>query len=290
MKKDEVLRLVDECGLTRVKAQIEGHILPAIRVETQPIAEDRMPVGASKIGGCPDLPEGVAWPAWNGVPLSFLAQVRLEDVAALDAEHVLPESGLLLFFYDPYQEAWGFDPKDKGRSRVLYAAAAEPLRRAAVPPVMVDGGRFNPCSVGFSSILTIPDSGSRQAVAMKLKYTSPDDPAEQGQYFNLHERMKEAQKAASGHWLLGHPDPVQNEMQLECQLVTNGIYCGDATRDPRSKDLEEGADDWRLLFQVDTDDNAAMMWGDLGKVYFWIRRQDLAARAFDRTWAILQCG
>jgi hypothetical protein len=31
------------------------------------------------------------------------------------------------------------------------------------------------------------------------------------------------------HWLLGHPDPVQGDMQLECQLAANGLYCGDAS-------------------------------------------------------------
>jgi hypothetical protein len=29
------------------------------------------------------------------------------------------------------------------------------------------------------------------------------------------------------HRLLGHPDPVQGDMQLECQLAANGVYCGD---------------------------------------------------------------
>jgi hypothetical protein len=36
------------------------------------------------------------------------------------------------------------------------------------------------------------------------------------------------------HRLLGHPDPVQGDMQLECQLVANGLYCGNASGIPGS--------------------------------------------------------
>jgi len=92
--------------------------------------------------------------------------------------------------------------------------------------------------------------------------------------------------------LLGHPDPVQGDMQLECQLVANGLYCGNLSRyqDPRAAQLEPGAADWRLLFQVDSQDEAGMMWGDLGRLYYWIRHEDLIAGHWDCTWLILQCG
>jgi hypothetical protein len=47
---------------------------------------------------------------------------------------------------------------------------------------------------------------------------------------------------AAIHWLLGHPAPVQGEMQFECQLVTYGLYCGKAGgyRDPRAAQLPPG--------------------------------------------------
>jgi uncharacterized protein YwqG len=80
-------------------------------------------------------------------------------------------------------------------------------------------------------------------------------------------------------------------MRLECQLVTNGIYCGNSSgyRDPRAKVLEPGATDWRLLLQLDSDDRVGWMWGDVGRVYFWAIQQDIAACDFDKSWAILQC-
>jgi uncharacterized protein YwqG len=80
-------------------------------------------------------------------------------------------------------------------------------------------------------------------------------------------------------------------MYSECQLVTHGLYCGDDrfAADPRVPALRAGARDWRLLLQVDSDDESAMMWGDAGRLYFWIRRQDLALARFDAAWVITQC-
>ena len=31
------------------------------------------------------------------------------------------------------------------------------------------------------------------------------------------------------------------------------------------------------------------MWGDLGRLYYWIREQDLRRQAFDASWLVLQC-
>ena len=81
-------------------------------------------------------------------------------------------------------------------------------------------------------------------------------------------------------------------MRLESQLVTNGIYVGDSSgyEDPRAGELESGADDWRLLFQLDSDeDRLGVMWGDVGRLYFWMREEDLRGRRFDAAWTILQC-
>ena len=91
--------------------------------------------------------------------------------------------------------------------------------------------------------------------------------------------------------MLGHPDEIQGDMKLECQLVTNGLYCGDSTgyEDPRAAELEADASDWRLLLQVASDEDAGAMWGDLGRLYYWIRDQDLRRGAFDASWLVLQC-
>jgi uncharacterized protein YwqG len=80
-------------------------------------------------------------------------------------------------------------------------------------------------------------------------------------------------------------------MEEECELVTNGIYCGDASgyNDPRVKSLEPNAKNWKLLLQIDSNDENDMMWGDCGRLYFWIKKDDLFNKNFNNSWVILQC-
>jgi len=92
--------------------------------------------------------------------------------------------------------------------------------------------------------------------------------------------------------ILGYADAIQAPMELECALVTNGLYCGDSTgyNDLRAKSLEVEADKWMCLLQVDSEDEkTGMMWGDAGKLYFWIREDDLKNKRFDKSWFCLQC-
>lgn len=91
--------------------------------------------------------------------------------------------------------------------------------------------------------------------------------------------------------IFGHPDQIQGDMQLECQLVSNGLFCGDSSgyNDQRRKVLEKGMKEWRLLLQIDSDENCEMMWGDVGRLYFWIKTDDLTNKRFDKVWMSLQC-
>jgi len=83
---------------------------------------------------------------------------------------------------------------------------------------------------------------------------------------------------------------IQNEMDVQCQLVTHGSPLEDF-QTLAAKRLEDTTRDWIMLLQLDTDDSGppGWMWGDAGCLYFWIRQQDLAAHRFERCWTILQC-
>ena len=56
---------------------------------------------------------------------------------------------------------------------------------------------------------------------------------------------------------------------------------------------EDMAPGQTLLLQIDTDeddDGPCWMWGDCGRLFYWIRPEDLAARRFDRITFVLECG
>jgi uncharacterized protein YwqG len=89
------------------------------------------------------------------------------------------------------------------------------------------------------------------------------------------------------HRLLGHPDPIQGDMQQECQFASHGLRPGEAGES--DAELLGGAVDWRLLLQVDSQDEVGMMWSDVGRIYFWITEGALAAADWQDCWLILQC-
>ena len=294
MISDEIIQLIRECKLERLSTELQGLLRPAVTIDAA-AAEDDLPVGISKVGGIPDLPPGWAWPRskkgkenQEESPLSFLAQIDLAEVTGHDLEKCLPSTGHLFFFYDYVNSPWGFDPDDRGSWSVQYFdGAPAQLRRAPVPDGFNDDCLFNECRLVFGQELTLPADGASQLLPLRMSEE------EKEHYVELEDALHGCCDEA--HWsnrLLGYPDSVQDpNMHVECQLAANGINVGDPSgfQHPRVPELASGADNWRLLLQLDSVDEAAMMWGDCGMLYFWIEIDRLARKDFSNVWLILQC-
>jgi uncharacterized protein YwqG len=275
--------LLEAEGLAPLVEDLTPHTRAAVRLSTRPA--EHVPLGHSRMGGTPDLPAGLAWPRRDGVPLAFVAQLNLQEVAQALPDSPLPGRGFLWFFYDTKSYPGGYHPAHAGGAVVLYhdtAAALEPGAPLADAP---KGACFTFCTVEFESYRDIPDWEPDGRLASRLT-----DEENVERYLEIRSYLAHGM-GDSSHKLLGYADPIQNAMELECQLVTQGIDCASPKGydDPRAKQLAPGAADWRLLLQVDSDEKASMMWGDLGRVYYWIREADLRAARFDRTWTIFQC-
>jgi uncharacterized protein YwqG len=254
---------------------------PSIRFTVQAAPAD-LPSGVSKLGGLPDLSPALDWPAWQGQPLAFLAQLNLGELQRFPAAGPLPREGLLSFFYHPEQITWGDNPADLGSWRVLYQADLSSLVRRDAPA----GAPVYPaCNLKFREALQAPElpAGEAKAAAAFGGMIW----LELGEMVNPPEAKNDI-----AHRILGAPNPIQSEnMELDCQLAFNGIPISDsdAYRTPRALELSQSAKDWRLLLQLDSERRAGMMWGDSGRLYFWIRQDDLAQANFAHVWMILQC-
>ena len=270
-------------------------------IPTGPFEEDETPPWASKLGGFPDLPVGAAWPLhgslepggptnferntnWEVGPLEFLAQINLADVARVGSGLPLPEEGLLLFFYDAREQAMGFEQTDALGRRVIYVpAGAETTRQLNATPEDV---YTRPLEFLASEVM--PDWFSIRdhlGEALAIVWAELDGVDELFDEFS-------ADNDGEEHVFGGWPRVIQNPMELECEMVTQGLKEGrsDPYNDPRMATVQEDARQWRLLLQLDSDESLDWMWGDMGMVYFWCREEDIAARRFDRVWTILQCG
>ena len=57
-------------------------------------------------------------------------------------------------------------------------------------------------------------------------------------------------------------------------------------------DINKASREWILLFQMASimEDQYELMFGDVGNLYFYIRKKDLKECNFENVWLVLQCG
>jgi uncharacterized protein YwqG len=276
----EVIKLCRDLGFGSAADQLEKGLLPCFRLAPCTGTPSRV---CSKIGGLPTLPDPLLWPKHQEKSLSFIAQINLQELPGNLPKEILPQKGMLYFFYDAKQATWGYDPKDKGSWRVIYAEnLPEGVQVVSSPADIPEEARFKEKLVQLQDDFSLPEPSEA------LNNASLSDEQEDAVY-EIYDQFKE--RRSPWHQLLGHADPIQGDMKLECQLVSHGLYCGDGTgyNDPKAKVLAPGAAQWRLLLQIDTEEDLGMMWGDSGRLYFWITEDDLRNKRFENVWMISQC-
>ena len=254
---------------------------PSIRL----VAGGDLAAGSSRVGGTPDVPPGFVWPRFDQKPLGFVGQVNLVELQKVCPSTLLPDRGLLSFYYDAKQEAWGFDPKDKGRWAVLHLQSdVTPI--STVPQDLPSEGVYEPGPLTPVGELTLPEFDSLEIERLEL------DQRQRSAYTILSGELERARMTRGPiHRLLGWPEQVQHDPAIEVQLPAHGIYSGspEGYRSDEGKKLMAERDVWQLLFQVDTDNRTRMMWGDVGRLYYMMERDDLSARKWDECWFNFQC-
>lgn len=258
---------------------------PALRLTATPADDAAIAVGASRLGGLPDLPDGQAWPSMNGAPMSFVGQIRLQDAHTLDGGNALPAAGLLAFFYDASQQTYGADPNDRAGLSVLYfdAGAQDGLvHHIGFPAALPAAAQFNGATITLAPVATYAQD--LQAEFPDRKVSAQD----QKQFEAALSKLAPAPSTMPRHQLLGHPDTIQDDMRQQCQFAANGVADPSTLDQAKMNALVASANDWRLLLQVDSDQRLNMKWGSSGMLYFWIRQQDLANADFSHCWVVLQ--
>lgn len=197
-------------------------------------------VGASRIGGEPDLPEGAEWPVDGTTPMSFVAQFRLDELAQVAASP-LPAIGLLSFFVAEMGDAY------LGKCAVVHTLDLDSLVRTELPE------DFTRYVDGEPTRQAYEERGVSFTVAHKLP--SPSNPAAGPLELEGQDELVYHELVAAG-------------MQARHQLL--------GFRD-REYDSEQEASTL-LLFQCAS--LGDMTWGDDDELYFYIPEEALAAGAF----------
>lgn len=280
---EDLGRALAAANLAELLSHLDALARPAIRLGLQPADSSGGAVGAARIGGQPDLPEGTPWPAKQGTPMAFVGQIRLEEAAPSDTAHLLPSAGLLSFFYDAAQETYGGDPADRDGFRVLFFPGnSASLQRQPFPQALPADARYRPCTVTFSTDLTIAQSPPLEIAGLTW---SPD---KQKQYEAATAGLTGRAQSGPRSQMLGFPNTLQDDMRAECQLASHGVGVDNADSDPHTPALMSGAANWQLLLQIDSEPAAGMRWADAGMLYYWVERDALQADRFDNIWVVLQ--
>jgi uncharacterized protein YwqG len=313
-----------------------------------PIAEAvNAPLGASRLGGEPDMPPHLAWPcrppctpAWEGTsagpmpgrillgrhhwlhrlfrtqrwtealegwkrsrqaeidirnrawPMSFVAQIDFAELHGVHALDGFPPAGRLLVFCDPFDWPWG-ESEDQVRAQAVFIEQpAEPLERKRAPRefdapaarhLMPRGYLFKPRLLRPTAWLLPPPQRSAAFNALRAEaprawaYEGPVLSAYHQFWSDLYDRHPETfgEQGDMIHQVGGTAFSIQEPAEAEAAQ-----FSGDAP---------ERADDWQLILQIDSDIEAGMEWGDVGRLYLCARTHDLIARQFGRCWMIMQC-
>lgn len=272
--RDELASLLKNCLPADSAQKVAELIRPGVRIAADPAHSQKLRPGQSRLGGLPDLPGDVVWPTANGKPLPFVAQVNLAEIEENVAE--MPTSGVLYFFYDaglPQPE----QPQFSGGWKVVYYAGNPAALKPSPRPKGLEAvAVFKQCAMSFWHEYCLPDDFVLNGLLTNGDRTRYDEQA-----LSAYEQSV----GDVSHRLGGYPDVLQEEMEPQCQQALDDRSGGRVAG--QQGDLAK-ARDWMLLLQVDSDDDAGMRWGSGGRLYFWIRRQDLQARDFGSVMALRQ--
>ncbi len=302
------------------KHQLEPHaklvkenLEPSIRIDVGSETSRALKLGASKLGGQPDLANHTDWPYRADRPLQFLAQIDLAAVAAASNQKLpLPKNGHLLFWYDALQDWMMHNTKlpandsvdsreypfgvathiQAGASltRTPHPTFAEPhlpkkmkLRHYAPP-------KFGPCSehrITFRQVTSINKD------ALTDLFDRAEALEEDGwrRVSELVTELHQRKNPRCEHRLLGSLYEVMGE---DMRVHAQKFYAGRPGVRANSELTSRQQKSWIMLAQFGSDTSIKAnehgyewMWGDMGAICFWIRRPDLEKASFAKAVAVI---
>jgi uncharacterized protein YwqG len=274
-------RLIEIYNLKEHRKAIRKIARHAILLRTRKSSEAKIPAGATKIGGRPDLPAKTAWPAYrDGKPLAFLAQLNLAEIAKVGTPiKGLPSDGLLSVFsvwgwmksddLDPQTPRDGTEPRQEemGWTVVLHTPRRAKFERRKTPRGV---NSFKAAAVEPTPILSLPNHRVEPPLAA-LGWT--DD-----EYERFDRMQSDYRSIQMGHWLKDSDSFASHHLL--------GGYALFQQQFPEEV-LEKGL---AMFLQIGTDANAGMAWSDGGELTFYADARALAKGRFERVWGTCQGG
>lgn len=216
----------------------------------------------SRLGGLPNLPASIAWPVFDGRPMTFLAQIDLAELPNCNDLAWLPDSGTLFYFIGCGQG----DEWVEEAGRVLFSSAISPEERAlprGSATLKVSHNLVFHVVDTFAPLNAEDDLGQWQ-----------DNAVVEAWHRSLHPRFRPWQIGGWHNPLQQHDLPARADRSYQNRF---GLNAAD-----RSAPIEVLKSSWRLLGQFDTDWLLTRNNG-YSRGYFWVREDEAKRCEFDCT-------
>lgn len=207
----------------------------------------------SHFGGQPYFEKGEMWPtSKKGKNLDFIFQVFNS------ADIQLPKTiALIQFYYDWDEFPW--ESENDGWLVKIYSSVQNEKLESIPKPGELEKSRY--CEIIFKPTDTLPD----------------------WEGIDLH--CNDASKLSC---VLNEDEPWESYQQIVSKLIGEQGYQSQLGGYPKwvqgeSTPLDSEGNPMRLLFQIDSEDNAGLMWGDVGLVYVFYDEKS------ERIYFTLQC-
>ena len=257
LEKNDFTALMQDYGLLREHPELPSILAQSIRMRVGTVtAKSPQARGLlSHLGGLPSALPPTGWPTWDptGIlnrrraffverartkgsyatferviatidqklakgetPLHFLAQIDLADLPPHDS--LADQDGLLLFFADVEDGMCGFDPLST--ESAVVALVKKSGSNSIVTPhrSLSPDGIFADASLQFEAEWTIPADLRAHGIDLHIWN-------DESAYAKFYAQLEVGD--APVHRLFGHPQEIQNDMRLQCEMAVNGIYGGE---------------------------------------------------------------
>ena len=256
------------------RQQLEATLQPYIQICVQP---GQTTLTQSKFLGLPYWPLDCVYPRdADGFPMLLLAQLNFTEIPALPD---FPDHGILQVFISARDELYGADlesfetMQSQKRFRVYYFEDIEQVSQC------IQDFEFLRTQLSNQDLILPADKECQLTFEVRDSVISPSDYRFEQclgpQFFDQFGLEKE--ECRESYW-----------QAFSAQGHRMGGYAFFTQADPRSEAPED--EDWTLLLQIDSDDSAGVMWGDLGVGHFFIPRLNLQRRDFSRILYTWDCG
>lgn len=238
----------EQPALNPLLKELEGLVKPIIKTATQINVKETTAVENSQLhthfGGQPYFEQGGDWPTTkSGKPLDFIFQIFNQP------ELELPEDiQLVQFFYDWEESPW--NSKHDGWLVKIYETLNTEQVIQYKRPEELRAAKY--CEVNFSTVASLPDwegldsySSEAEALSCRLNEDDPWDAYAEVVKHLIGEEDYRSQLGGYPKWVQGGETP-------------------------------KGADGqpMKLLFQIDSESEAGLMWGDVGLIYCFYDEKD----------------